>query len=231
SGNNNTEFSYVYRVDLKSPEWSFGNFNLGVSGLWGNDSVNDVASGATGAGGTSVHDNSTSVSVTDVALTWSKPFGFDPLTLGAEWYLMNNETRVTTGGGAGAAGTVENNSADDMVAALYAKWQVTDWLYFAGRGEYWDADARTAAGRGIYNSASAFAPLAAGGTDSIAVYSGTLTAGFNVWKDTLVRLEYRHDEVAGKENGFINAQSNVNGTAPSIRSGQDTIALNVAYSF
>lgn len=231
AGNNNTEFSGVYRLDVKSPDWSVGNFNLGVSGLFGNDSTADATAGVPGNQGTNIADNDTSINIIDVAGTWSKVFGHEPLSLGFEVFMRSMENRAVTGT------TREDNSQDDLTAALYAKYQITDWFYLAGRGEYWDADHRTANAAGIFNQANGFTPTLAGnlvGTDAISVWSGTLTAGFNVWKDTLVRLEYRHDEVGGHENGFINAQSVGVGSSagmPSIRSGQDTIAVNVAYSF
>lgn len=233
AGNNNTEFSGVYRVDVKSPDWSFGNFNLGVSGLFGQDSEVNITGGTPGNHGTDVNDNSAPINIVDVAGTWAKVFGHEPLSLGFEVFMQSqgNRRSVTTGG---AGNGSEDNSQDDLTAALYAKYQVTDWLYLAGRAEYWDADSRSAASRGIYNSGQPFSLTPAANqnvTQSIDIYSGTLTAGFNVWKDTLVRLEYRHDEVAGHGNGFVNGQSNQINGSPQIRRGQDTIAVNVAYSF
>jgi hypothetical protein len=234
AGNMNTEFSGVYRVDVKSPDWSAGNFNLGVSGLFGNDSNADVLDGdVPGREQTSGSDNSTEICIVDVAGTWSKVFGHEPLSLGFEVFMQSVEHRRVDDDD--DDGQTWENSQDDLTAALYAKYQVTDWLYLAGRGEYWAADARTAAAKGIYNTTSfetvdfnSWRP----GTDTLSIYSGTLTAGFNVWKDTLVRLEWRHDEVAGHHNGFINAQSlNPADNSVSYRRGQDTIAVNVAYSF
>jgi hypothetical protein len=231
-GNANTEFSGVYRVDTRSPDWSWGTFNLGVSGLFGNDSTLDSATGAGAIAnpGVTPWDNSTWITVTDVAGTWSRVAGHEPLSLGFEWLLRNQHFRRMS-----AAGTsFQDNNQDDMTTALYAKYQLTDWFYLAGRGEYASLDGRTALGTGIWSHQSQnsvnFAGNA-GGTSQISVWAGTLTAGFNVWKDTLVRLEYRHDEVAGHQNGFINAQSLLANGAPQIRSGQDTIAVNVAYSF
>ena len=224
-GNANTEFSGVYRVDAKSPDWSFGNFNRGVSGLFGNDSTADTTGG--GANGTTPWDNGTDIVITDVAGTWAKVFGHEPLSLGFEVYMRTMDNRRFL-----AANNFTTNSQDDTTVALYAKYQVTDWLYMAGRGEYWYADDRTAAGAGIYNQGpgAGVGPFTQFG-DHIDVYSGTLTAGFNVWKDTLVRLEWRHDEVAGKDNGFYNAQSLNAAGGVQLRRGQDTIAVNVAYSF
>jgi hypothetical protein len=237
-GNANTEFCGVYRVDIKSPEWSVGTFNLGVSGLFGNDSR--VDSTTTGAGGnaTTPWDNSTSINIVDVAGTWAKVFGHEPLSLGFEVFMQSQEFHIVNGQGFPNAG-FQDNSVDDLTAALYAKYQVNDWFYLAGRGEYWDADARTAFANGIYNN-TGFDTVdfdnIAPGTDNLTIYSGTLTAGFTVWKDTLVRLEWRHDECVGDHTGFINAQSLTDGNADSddgvqYRKGQDTISVNVAYSF
>ena len=240
AGNANTEFCGVYRVDVRSPDWSCGTFNLGVSGLFGNDSrVDSTLTDGAGNFATTPWDNSTSINIVDVCGTWARPFGHEPLSLGFEFFTQSQERRmpnVFLGTG------VEENSQDDWTTALYARYQVTDWMYLAGRAEYWDADGRTAAANGIYNRAilpnAPFFGLVVPGWDDnqISVYSGTLTAGFNVWKDTLVRLEWRHDEVAGNQNGFLNAQSLIFGGTldtlmPQIRSGQDTIAVNVAYSF
>jgi putative OmpL-like beta-barrel porin-2 len=230
AGNANTELSGVYRIDVKSPDWSFGTFNLGISGLVGNDSRVDSTSAGAGGNATTPWDDGTSINIIDVAGTWAKVFGHEPLSLGFEVYFQSQENRLAQPGATG----FQENSQDDMTAAVYAKYQLTDWLYVAGRAEYWDADARTAFGAGIYNRNNGFNPAFGannGGTGDLSIYSGTLTAGFNVWKDTLVRLEWRHDEVAGNENGFMNSQSFVNTGAPQIRSGQDTIAVNVAYSF
>ena len=60
------------------------------------------------------------------------------------------------------------------------------------------------------------------------LFSFTLTQAFNAWKDTLVRLEWRHDWTPSSGVGFGAAN------APShddLRSDQDTLAVNVVYSF
>jgi putative OmpL-like beta-barrel porin-2 len=230
AGNANTELSGVVRVDVKSPEWSFGTFNLGISSLFGNDSRADHTSAGAGGNATTPWDDSTSIAIIDVAGTWARVFGHEPLSLGFEVFMQSQEFRNAVAGETG----FQENSIDDLTVAAYAKYQVTDWLYVAGRAEYWDADARTAGGVGIFNRDNGFSPAFganSGGTSQLSIYSGTLTAGFNVWKDTLVRLEWRHDEVAGDNNGFVNAQSTVNTGGPQLRRGQDTIAVNVAYCF
>jgi hypothetical protein len=227
AGNSNTEFSCVYRVDVKSPDWSFGTFNLGVSGLFGQDSPFDITAGTPGAGGTNSADNTTDVIITDVAGTWARVGGHEPLSLGFEVFLRDAQQRTVL-----AVNNTRGDDHDDSVYALYAKYQLTDWFYLAGRGEYWWADDRSAAGAGIYSRGNGGGVgIGTANGDHISIWSGTLTAGFNVWKDTLVRLEYRHDQVAGHENGFINGQSVLTGGNPQIRKGQDTIAVNVAYSF
>jgi putative OmpL-like beta-barrel porin-2 len=231
-GNANTELSGVVRVDIKSPEWSFGAFNLGISSLFGNDSTLDQTSAGAGGNATTPWDDSTSISIVDVAGTWAKVLGHEPLSLGFEVFLLSQEFRQAVGG----TGGFQENSQDDHIFALYAKYQLTDWLYVAGRGEYWDADGRTAFSRGIYNNQGAennnqaFANIRPS-TDQLSIYSGTLTAGFNVWKDTLVRLEWRHDETSGDHDGFINAQSLDDAGHVSYRTGQDTISVNVVYCF
>jgi hypothetical protein len=226
-GNSNTEFSGVYRVDVKSPDWSWGTFNLGVSGLFGNDSTVDATSASPGASGTNSADNGTDIVITDVAGTWARVGGHEPLSLGFEVLMRDMQRRTFL-----AAGNAREDDQDDTTYALYAKYQVNDWFYLAGRGEYWWADDRSAAAAGIYNRGNGGGVgIGTANGDHISIWSGTLTAGFNVWKDTLVRLEWRHDEVAGHEDGFINGQSVLTGGNPQIRQGQDTIAVNVAYSF
>jgi hypothetical protein len=233
AGNANTELSGVVRVDVKSPDWSFGTFNLGISSLFGNDSRVDSTTAGAGGNATTPWDDGTSISIIDVAGTWAKVFGHEPLSLGFEVYLQSQHWRQAVAGDSG----FQDNSQDDHVFAAYAKYQVTDWLYIAARGEYWDADERSALAAGIFSHQSANNQqfgVFPGGNENISIWAGTLTAGFNVWKDTLVRLEWRHDEVAGHQNGFINAQSLLTGASalqPQLRSGQDTIAVNVAYSF
>ncbi len=230
AGNSNTEFMGVGRADITSPDdWSasVGKFTLGIAGLFGNDSTVDVTAGVPGASGTNQADNGTSISMIDVPGTWTKVFGHEPLSLGFEFFMRQMDRRTVL-----AANNTREDDQDDTTAALYAKYQVTDWLYFAGRGEYWYADDRSAGAAGIFSTGPGAAPgLGTASGNHISVWEGTLTAGFNVWKDTLVRLEYRHDEVGGKDNGFINEQSLNNTGGPQLRRGQDTIAVNVAYSF
>jgi len=61
-------------------------------------------------------------------------------------------------------------------------------------------------------------------------YNFTLTQSFNIWKDALIRLEWRRDWTGTSNIGF-GAASPIAGGRDDIRQEQDTIAVNVVYSF
>ena len=204
--NYNTDFSFVGRVDVNGPKTKFGNFNAYVSGAVGNDDVGDNTS------------NDRTSHIFDLGLTMSKVGGVKPLALGYEYIYRSDE--VSLGGTAGG------RSLDAQSHSVYAKWDWNKWTSTSARY-----------GLSIYdnsapNSALSFSPLNYSGTivspNVEQVENFTLTQAFNVWKDTLVRLEWRHDWTSGTSGGFGPA---VSGAVNDIRQEQDTIAVNVVFSF
>lgn len=85
-------------------------------------------------------------------------------------------------------------------AAVYAKYQFTKVFSLAGRGEYIH-NALNAKFGNTGTTEHRNAPTALSSTD---LWSYTLTAGFNIWENMLLRAEYRLDagtEVQGNGNG------------------------------
>jgi hypothetical protein len=101
--------------------------------------------------------------------TWSPKFANDKLLLAFNSSLWNVE-RADIG---------TNESATYVTGALYAKYQFTDLFSLAGRAEY------------THTSNADF--VIGNGLRSDDLYSLTLTAGFNVAENLLLRAEYRFD--------------------------------------
>jgi hypothetical protein len=138
------------------------------------------------------------------------------------------------------------NSDQWWGAALYAKYQFNKVFSLAGRAEYFHTEDGLALG--VYDSnrpikANAYeAPweydripqnwnLETTHTD---LYSFTLTAGFDVWENLLMRLEYRLDVVSaagpdwktGNKSYYTEDNFFTNN-----RSYQSTVVFDVSYSF
>ncbi len=69
-------------------------------------------------------------------------------------------------------------------AGAYAKYQFNDWFYLASRGEYFGSDNQNKTG---------YTTTGAAGDGSVSWWAYTLTAGFNVIDNLLIRAEYRLD--------------------------------------
>ena len=69
-------------------------------------------------------------------------------------------------------------------AGAYAKYQFNDWFYLASRGEYFGSDNQNKTG---------ITTTGAAGDGSVSWWAYTLTAGFNVIDNLLIRGEYRLD--------------------------------------
>ena len=82
--------------------------------------------------------------------------------------------------------------------SVYAKYQWNEWFYLAGRGTYFGADNQNKTG-----------VTTAGGADgSISWWSYTLTAGFQLIDNLLIRTEYRMDwgaNMVGGSGGTVTA--------------------------
>lgn len=211
--NYNTSLGGVARLDVNGPKTSFGDFNAFAAGLYSNDNTGATAS------------NDQNISAWNIGGNWDKPFGVKQMTWGTE-YLQRLD-QVT-------AGTI-NSSIGASVLSVYGKWDWNKWLTSSGRFSYSRYDNANQLIAGVATSQT-LSPLTSpvGNTSLPAhtdVYSFTLTQAFNVWKDTLVRLEWRHDWTQGGEQGFGVANGTAGATRNDIRQDQDTIAVNVVYSF
>jgi hypothetical protein len=100
-----------------------------------------------------------------------------------------------------------NDGSTLIVAALYAKYQFTDIFSLAGRVEYAHGDDTQI--------------LDFGGGDDADIFGWTLTAGFDVLENVLLRTEYRMDW-----GDDVNTNNNGHGTHQA-----HTIAAQVVYSF
>ncbi len=237
SGNRNTDFSFVGSLDLTAPKISAGEFSGFIRGLYGNDMVTP-GTRFTALAASSL-ENAPSSHMFNIGLNWNKPFEVDQLALGLDYFYRNDTINLA----APTAGGQTNYAPIDASAlTFYSKWDWNKWLTTSGRfGYQWynNASARDQAGT-ITQQASlaAFTLPAAGGSAAAATmatqmeqFNYTLTQAFNVWKDTLIRLEWRHDWLVSSGGEGYGLAAGGTGGRNDIRKEQDTIAVNVVYSF
>lgn len=98
----------------------------------------------------------------------------------------------------------QGETAEWTGIAAYVRYDASDWSAFTLRSEFFNDEdgARTDTGQDLWEV--------------------TLTSEFKIYKDALLRLEYRHDE--SNETPFTDGKGNSTGE-------QDTIALEMAYIF
>jgi hypothetical protein len=104
-------------------------------------------------------------------------------------------------------------------AGAYAKYQFNDWFYLASRGEYFGSDNQNKTG----------ITATGGGNGSVSWWAYTLTAGFNVIDNLLIRGEYRLDwgtNISGGTTGTTAAPGNPGSGGPAHYAGAE-----VVYSF
>jgi hypothetical protein len=226
SGNLNTELGFVGRVDVTGPKTSFGDFNAFVAGMYDNDNV--LVNGGPAVNQTL---NDANNYLLNIGGTWAKPFGVKSLALGVDWLYRYTEAQAT----AWAAGVAPQQvPLDASVLSAYGKWDWAKWTSTSGRfswSQYNNNMAQGVAGQNLTLSPLVcYGPAVSGSNfeKDTDMYSFTLTQAFNVWKDTLVRLEWRHDWTDAATSGFGVANATANND---IRKDQDTIAVNVVYSF
>jgi hypothetical protein len=218
SGNFNTDPSFIGRIDVTGPKTSFGDFTAYGAGLYGNDDPS----------GTATTLNRATTYVWNVGGNWGKPFGVKAMTLGID-HLYRYSEAPTAAFAAGVQNQLVPVSAHALSA--YGKWDWTTWTSTSGRFSatwYQNNRATGVAGNPVSLDPFAIQTGTAGRPADTELYSFTLTQAFNVWKDTLVRLEWRRDWTPSSQVGFgvANATSH-----DDIRKEQDTIAVNVVYSF
>lgn len=217
SGNFNTDLSFIGKVDVTGPKTSFGDFTGYVVGLYGNDDPS----------GTATTLNRATTYVWNVGGNWTKPFGVKEMTWGID-HLYRYSQAPTAAFVAGVQNQIVPVSAHAL--SVYGRWNWTTWTSTSGRfSATWYCNNRA---NGVTGNPVTLDPLVVytGSTRpaNTELYSFTLTQAFNVWKDTLVRLEWRRDWTPSSGVGFGTAN------APSkddLRKDQDTLAVNVVYSF
>ncbi len=143
---------------------------------------------------------------------------------------------------------VDENTDTWWGASVYAKYQLTDVVSIALRGEYFHDDDGTARVQDLDNdyfdnenwSDNRHDPYFVNSTD---LWSFTATVGFDLWENMLCRLEYRLD-IASSDGGnaledFEDDDDDFNGDEDGVeqnvftnnQSTQHTFLLNLSYSF
>jgi hypothetical protein len=220
--NFNTDLSFVGRVDVTGPKTKVGDFNAFVAALYGRDDL----------GGAITTLNRPEAYVWEIGGTWDKPFGVTELTLGVD-YLYRYQQNVLANKVVGDVNELVPVSGDSL--SIYGKWDWAScgakWTSTSGRFSYstYDNNSNTGLNNNLQTISPLAVPFAGFRARSEEVFSFTLTQAFNVWKDTLVRLEWRHDWTPNKASGFGANSAAANGD--DIRQQQDTLAVNVVYSF
>jgi hypothetical protein len=105
-------------------------------------------------------------------------------------------------------------------AGAYAKYQFNDWFYLASRGEYFGSDNQNKTG---------ITTTGAAGDGSVSWWEYTLTAGFNVIDNLLIRAEYRLDWGTNISGGT--AQTGTTAGTPGSGGPAHYAGAEVVYSF
>jgi len=129
---------------------------------------------------------------------WAPKFANDKLL------FAFNALLLSSGGTSNSNGTYSSNYTS-YGAGAYAKYQFNDWFNLASRGE--------------------FLGVATNG-NSGNLWEYTLTAGFNVIDNLLIRAEYRLDWGTGAVNNYTTADGSSTSTGPAHYAGAE-----VVYSF
>jgi len=118
-------------------------------------------------------------------------------------------------------------------AGAYAKYQFNDWFYLAGRGEYLGSN--NDGKFGVNGSNGTQGNVSGGHITGNNLWEWTLTAGFNVIDNLLIRAEYRLDWGAGAVGGTGFSAANTGAGASAGTSGSGGPAhyagAEVVYSF
>jgi len=143
---------------------------------------------------------------------WAPKFANDKLLFAFDTVIGNYSSSLsaTTWYGAGA----------------YTKYQFNDWFYLAGRGEYLGSNnAGKFGAQGAQNSTNTYSH-----NTGVNLWEWTLTAGFNVIDNLLIRAEYRLDwgaQSVGGQSGYATvAPSYLGSSGPAHYAGAE-----VVYSF
>jgi hypothetical protein len=119
-------------------------------------------------------------------------------------------------------------------AGLYSKYQFNDWFYLAGRGEYFGSDNQNKTGISTVGSAQTNG-VNSPANGSVGWWAYTITAGFNVIDNLLIRAEYRLDWGTNISGGSAPSTNTTTGVTTAGTSGSGGPAhyagAEVVYSF
>jgi hypothetical protein len=167
-GNANWSHNFEYST---ASENSTGNPTSGGTSTTQNALPVNVSNGAAGGNAWTIIYNSWG--------NWAPKFANDKLLLAFDSVLGNTAGANGTNGGATGA-----NNTTWWGASAYAKYQFNDWFSLASRGEYFGGDNLNK----INNDTGNANPNA-----GLSWWEYTITAGFNVIDNVLIRAEYRLD--------------------------------------
>jgi hypothetical protein len=150
---------------------------------------------------------------------WAPKFANDKLLLAFNALLANTSGSAQGGG---------NVSSTWYGAGAYAKYQFNDWFSLCSRGEYLGSNNSTAFGNQGANQTNN------GDTGHVTgnnLWEYTLTAGFNVIDNLLIRAEYRMDWGSNSNSTGTSTTPNGNNNG-SVSGGPAYYAgAEVVYSF
>lgn len=198
SANANDGYGVMAKLNITNPGGNANWYNAIYYG-WGNDNT------AGDAGGTTF--------IWDTWGNWAPKFADDKLLLGFNTVIGTADTDVSA--------ATADTSNDWWGAALYAKYQFTDIFSLAGRADYLHGTQEAGAFNAFGNS-----PTTQPNIGNLDIWSYTLTAGFDLLENFLVRAEYRVDW----SDDFDNDPANGN-AANHMDEFKHMIALQAVYTF
>jgi hypothetical protein len=216
--NYNTDLSFAGRLECQLIKSECGQLNTFLSGMYGNDMPNpNVAAGTL---------NSPTSAIIDVGLIWNSPFRCNPFSLGLDYLNRQDDWSGTA-----AAANVQNQLNQVVANSVngYAQWDWNKWLSSSARMGYSWYDNAPALGNVNGNISGLTVNSLSTLEQHANMYSFTLTQSIGYWRDTLIRVEWRRDWTDNTRMGFGTATGA--NTPDDIRQTQDTLALNVIYSF
>jgi hypothetical protein len=209
TGNNSDGCAVLAALNVTAPG---GNANWSNNFQYSSNNDNNTWQSSTNSSTSSAVENGSSGTgyafIYNSWGNWAPKFANDKLLLAfnallgtASTNANNNNQPGTTWFGAGA----------------YAKYQFNDWFSLASRGEYLGGNNS----QKLYNNANNV------GNANLSLWEYTLTAGFNVIDNLLIRAEYRLDWGVNSVNNLSSNSSN-----PAFSSGPAHYAgAEVVYSF
>jgi len=168
--NNGDAVSVLASLNVTAPG---GNANWSNNFVWETGAANDTAVSTTA----STYPVTGATNPSGAMYTYNSWGNWAPKFADDKWLLSFDSVLGTYSPGNGPTG----GATTWYGAGLYSKYQFNDWFYLAGRGEYFGSD-----------NLNKFT-TAGNGRGSVSWWAYTLTAGFNVIDNLLIRGEYRLD--------------------------------------